>query len=114
MNNARILIMKQDSLLNHALATLIKNSECNLNVITSAENDLSGLIAETSELKPDVVILGESTALARKDVLGDLLMTNPEMRVVTISEDTNWIHIFRKKDKLMTHQSDLLDLLCTG
>jgi DNA-binding NarL/FixJ family response regulator len=114
MNKARILIMKQDSLLNHALATLIKNSECNLNMITSDENDIRALLAETSELKPDVVILGESTALARKDVLGDLLMTNPEIQVITISEDTNWIHVFQKKDQLMTRQSDLLDLLCTG
>jgi DNA-binding NarL/FixJ family response regulator len=114
MNNPRILIMKQDSILNHALATLIKNSECSLNVMTSAENDVRDLIAETSELKPDVVILGESTPLARKDVLGDLLMANPEMQVITISEDTNWIHVFQKKDKLMTRQSDLLDLLCAG
>jgi DNA-binding NarL/FixJ family response regulator len=114
MNNPRILIMQQDSLLNHALATLINNSECNLKVFTIGENDVRGMIAETSELKPDVVILGESTPLARKDVLGDLLMSNPEMQVITISEDTNWIHIFHKKDKLMTRQSDLLDLLCTG
>ena len=114
MNNPRVLIVKQDSLLNQALATLIKNSECILNVMTSGENDVRGLIAETSELKPDVIVLGESTPLARNDVLGDLLMSNPEMEVITISEDTNWIHIFHKKDKLMTRQSDLLDLLCSG
>jgi DNA-binding NarL/FixJ family response regulator len=113
MNNPRVLILKKDSLLNQALENLFKNSECSLNVMTSGENDVRGLIAEASELKPDVVILGESTPLARKDVLGDLLMSNPEMQVITVSEDTNWIHIFKKKDKLMTRQSDLLDLLCT-
>jgi chemotaxis response regulator CheB len=104
--------MKQDSLLNRALASALLNSNCEIKIIASSASDVRGLIAETSKLKPDVVIIGESMPLARKDALGSLLMSYPEMRVVVVSEDTNWLHVFHKTDKLMTRQADLLDVLC--
>lgn len=114
MTNPRVLVMQKDSLLNQALANLLKNSECEIKVITSTASEAKGLIAETSELKPDIIILGESTPMAGKDVLGYLLMSNPEMQVVVVSEDSNYLHVFHKKDKLITRQTDLLDVLCVG
>ena len=45
-------------------------------------------------------------------MLGNLLMSYPQMRVVVVSEESNWLHIFDKKDKLMAQNSDLLDVLC--
>ncbi len=114
MNTPRVLVMQKDLLLNQALANLLKNSECEIKVITSSASEAKGLIAETSELKPDIVILGESTPMAGKEVLGYLLMSNPEMQVVVVSEDTNYLHVFHKKDKLITRQTDLLDVLCIG
>jgi DNA-binding NarL/FixJ family response regulator len=99
-------------MLNRALTDLLQNSNCELRIITSGANDVHGLIAETSKVKPDIVILGESTPLARMDVLGNLLMSYPKMRVVVVSEESNWLHIFDKKDKLMTRNADLLDALC--
>jgi chemotaxis response regulator CheB len=107
-----VLVMKQDSLLNRALASALLRSDCEIKIIPSSASDAKGLIAETSKFKPDIVIIGESMPLARKDALGSLLMSYPEMRVVVVSEDTNWLHIFHKTDKLMTRQADLLDVLC--
>jgi chemotaxis response regulator CheB len=104
--------MKQDSLLNRALASALLRSDCEIKIIPSSANDAKSLITETSKFKPDIVIIGESMPLARKDALGSLLMSYPEMRVVVVSEDTNWLHIFHKTDKLMTRQADLLDVLC--
>lgn len=114
MNMTRVLVMNQDSLLNSALTDILKNSTCVLKVVTSPVDDVKGLIEETSKLKPDVVLIGESTPLAQEDVLGHLLMSNPELQVIIISEDSNWVHIFHKKDFLMTRQSDLLDVMCMG
>jgi hypothetical protein len=106
--------MKQDSLLNQMLVEVLKNSACEFKVITSRVTDLKNLIEEASELKPDIVLLGESTLLAGKDVLGYLLASNPVLKVIIVSEETNWVHIFNKQDKLMTRQTDLVDLLCVG
>lgn len=107
-----VLVMKQDSLLKRALASALLGSNCELKIINSGADDLGSLIAETSKVKPDIVILGESTPLARMDALGNLLMSYPKMRVVVVSEESNWLHIFDKKDMLMTRHADLLDALC--
>jgi chemotaxis response regulator CheB len=112
MNTTCVLVTKQDSMLNRALNDLLQSSDCKLKVIKSGAVDVNGLITETSQVKPDIVILGESTPLARMDVLGNLLMSYPKMRVVVVSEESNWLHIFDKKDTLMTGHADLLDALC--
>jgi chemotaxis response regulator CheB len=112
MDTKCVLVTKQDSMINRALTDLLQNSDCELKIITSGANDVRSLIAETSKMKPDIVVLGESTPLARMDVLGNLLMSYPQMRVVIVSEESNWLHIFDKQDKLMTGHADLLEALC--
>ena len=112
MNATCVLVTNQDFHVKPGVKNLLNSSKCELKIISSGANDVHGLIAETSKVRPDIVILGESTPLARMDVLGNLLMSYPEMRVVVVSEESNWLHVFDKKDKLMTRQSDLLDVLC--
>jgi len=112
MSTPCVLAVQQDSLLDRALTGILKKSQSDLRVITFKANDVSGLIAETLGQKPDMVLLGESMALAAEDALFQLLMSFPSLRVIVVSDDTNWLHIFQKKDKLMTRQSDLLDVLC--
>ncbi len=113
MSIPSVLVMKQDSLLNSALTDVLKNSKCELKVITSGVNDVKSLIAGNLRAEtrycPDWRIHAVG---AGKMCLGHLLMSNPELQVIIVSEDTNWVHIFHKKDKLMTRQTDLLDVLC--
>jgi hypothetical protein len=106
-----LLAIPIDSLLYRALASLLPSPRSELNLVTSTANDLPGLVGEISDLKPDMVILAESTPLAAKDMLGRLLMSHTELRVVVVSEDTNWLSVFHKKDMEMTSQADLLDVL---
>jgi len=111
MSMTCVLAMQQHSLMNHALITALLSSVPENKVLTSNANDLEALITEISELKPDVILLGEATPLAAKDTLAHLLMCFPELRVIVVSEDTNWLHIFHKKDLLLTRQSDLFDIV---
>jgi DNA-binding NarL/FixJ family response regulator len=106
-----ILAIQQYSLMNHALANALRSSIPAYEVVTTNANDLESLITEISHLKPAVVLLGESMPLAAKDTLAHLLMCFPELRVVVVSDDTNWLHVFHKKDVLLTRQSDLLDIV---
>jgi chemotaxis response regulator CheB len=106
-----ILAVRQNLLMNQALTSALLSSIPDHRVITSKANDLEELITEISELKPDVVLLGEATPLAAKDTLAHLLMCLPELRVIVVSEDTNWLHVFHKKDLLLKRQSDLLEIV---
>jgi chemotaxis response regulator CheB len=106
-----LLAIPNNSLLDRALGSIILNGDPEIKVITSAARTLAELIVEISDLTVDIVILGESIPLAAKDSLVSLLMSFTELRVVVVSEDTNWLHIFHKKDSLMTRQADLMDVL---
>ncbi|HEY3312672.1 MAG TPA: hypothetical protein VGK00_13610 [Anaerolineales bacterium] len=106
-----VLITQQPELLNEALLGMLNGSTGKFDIITSAAHNLEELMKEISGLQPDVIVLGESTPLAARDTLAPLLMAYPELRVIVVSEDTNWLHVFHKKDLLMTRQSDLLDLI---
>lgn len=111
MHMTCLLAMQEYSLMNQALITALLSSVSENKVVTSAANDLETLITEIAELNPDVILLGEATPLAAKDTLAHLLMCFPELRVIVVSEDTNWLHVFHKKDLLLTRQSDLLDII---
>ena len=107
-----VLAVQQDSLIGRAMASVLTSSKSEMKLITYRAKDISSLVTETLELRPDVVILGESTPLAAKDSVGQLLMSFPTLRVIIVGEGNNWLHVFSKKDKLVTRQSDLLDVLC--
>jgi DNA-binding NarL/FixJ family response regulator len=106
-----ILAIQQNSLMNHALANALQSAIPAHEVVTTNANDLESLITEIAHIKPLAVLLGESMPLAAKDTLAHLLMCFPELRVIVVSEDTNWLHVFHKKDVLLTRQSDLLDIV---
>ena len=112
MSTPCVLAVQQDSLIGRALASVLMSSKSELKLITYQAKDIGGLVAETSLLKPDVVILGESTPLAANDSLGQLLMSFPTLRVIVVGEGNNWLHVFSKEDRLVTRQTDLLDVLC--
>jgi DNA-binding NarL/FixJ family response regulator len=106
-----VLIMKQDALVNRALTSLLVTSSSQLTVIVSEASDVRRLAVEISKLKPDAVLLSESIPLAAKDSVMQLLTAHPNLRVIVVSEDSNWIHIFRKEDMLLTRLTDLLEVI---
>ncbi len=106
-----LLAIPNNTLLDRALGSIIVNGSPEIKVVTSKAKTLAELVVEISDLDVDVVIVGESMPMAAKDALVSLLMSFTELRVVVVSEDTNWLHIFHKKDSLMTRQADLLDVL---
>ena len=111
MSTTCLIALPTDSLLYRALVSILPSARSELRLVSSTANDLAGFMAEISDLKPDIVVVAESTPLAAKDTLGRLLMSHTELRVVVVSEDTNWLHVFHKKDMEMTRQADLLDVL---
>jgi chemotaxis response regulator CheB len=111
MSSTRVLVTQQAELLDRALTSMLLGSSTKHELVTSSAKNLDDLMVEISDLMPNVIVLGESTPLAARDTLAPLLMAYPELRVIVISEDTNWLHVFHKKDLLLTHQSDLLDII---
>ncbi len=117
-----LLVVASNTVLDRALANVITSGGSEIKLVNSSARTLGELVTEISDLKVELVILSESTPLFTKESLISLLMSFTELRVVVVSEDTNWLHVFQKKDTLLTQQSDLkasvffdcLDLVSAG
>jgi hypothetical protein len=101
-----ILAVPNNTLLDRALGSVIMSGNSEIKLVTSAARTLAELVTEISDLKADIVVLSESMPLAAKDALISLLMSFTELRLIVVSEDTNWLHVFHKKDMLLAQQSD--------
>ncbi len=104
-----LIAVPNNTLLDRALASVILNGSSEIKLVTSIARNLQELVSEISDLRADVVVLSDSMPLAAKESLISLLMSFTELRLVVVSEDTNWLHVFHKKDILMTQQSDFKD-----
>ncbi len=106
-----LLAIPNNSLLDRALESIISSGNSEIKLITSAAKNLTELVDEISDLGANIVILAESLPLAAKDTLVSLLMSFTELRVIVVSEDTNWLHVFHKRDMLMNRQADFKDAI---
>ena len=106
-----LLAIPNNSLLDRALESIISSGNSEIKLTTSAAKNLAELVEEISDLKANIVILAESLPLAAKDTLVSLLMSFTELRVIVVSEDTNWLHVFHKRDMLMNRQVDFRDAI---
>lgn len=112
MKKIRVLILQENSLLAYALTSILRDSgDGQIRMVTSAAKDLQALVMDISELEPDYLLLEESTPLASKNSLIDLLTIYPGLPLIVISESNNWLHVYHKKNMLLTCSEDLLIML---
>jgi hypothetical protein len=106
LNITCLIAIPNDSLMDRALGSVISGGGSEINLVKSTANEMAELIEEISDKRADVVVLTESSPLAGKDGLISLLMSFPELRIVVVSEDTNWLYVFHKRDLLMSQRAD--------
>ena len=105
-----VLVMKTDVLLKRAVISLM-DLEQELEIVVSDAIDIPDLALDVSKINPEVILFSESHPVAAKETLAQLLFSHPKLRVVVVSEDSNWLHVFDKEDKLMTSLNDLLAVI---
>lgn len=106
-----ILALDKNSLIRLTLANLFGNSEDELTVIESEAQDRAELLSELDHHDAQVILLENSSPLADEPFLTHLLLLHPNLLVVIIQEDNNWLHIYRKESHLLTSAADLLDVI---
>jgi chemotaxis response regulator CheB len=110
LNPLCILIVVTNTLLKQAMTNLIANHS-DMTVVTRGMNTVEELIDEIARHSPDVVVLEEGTLLSSAETLVSLLMLYPGLRVIVLSEQSNWLHIYSKEEVLMTQATDLVNLI---
>jgi hypothetical protein len=113
MQKKCILVIEEGSVINRALENIMADSKNEFTVVAYNARNVRELLSKSSLINPDVFFLGESTKLAAKNTLGYLLMNFPNVKVVIVSEGSNYLHVISKRDTLLTQRFDLIDaVLC--
>ncbi|MBI5352270.1 MAG: hypothetical protein HZB50_06490 [Chloroflexi bacterium] len=104
-----IVTVKKRSLLSHILTDLTGTSGDGLFLIYSAATSMEEFVVEIENSDAAVVMLEKSGIFAEEDAVAKLLTVFSKLLVIVISEDNNWLNIFRREDKLLVSSVDLID-----
>ncbi len=105
MNTQLILICTLGSVIGLAVESLL-SGETGLDFIKVPGEDRCGLLQAVAQHQPGTVILDDAIILEDSDVLVSLLTGFPEMRVVGVSGEDNWLHLFSRQDILVSQAID--------
>lgn len=83
-----------------ALACVIQDAGDELEVCVSDADELPTLSADISRLQPGVLFLRESMPMAANYAVTALLAAHASLRVIIVSEQTNWLQIFSREQSL--------------
>lgn len=109
--NPTVLVISNSSLLNQALKNIIADSKLGLEVIESAAQEYDELISEINTFIADVILLDKASSFATDDVLGKLLLLCPKLFLILVDQQSNWLHLYRREDILLTSSTDLMELV---
>ena len=111
MNSPCVLVMKNDWLMKRALSSVLQDDETDFQVCISEAIEVNELRAEIMRLNAGVVFIGETTSLAANGCISQLLTAQPNLKVIVVSEDSNWVHIFRREDRLLGSLLEFIHLI---
>jgi DNA-binding NarL/FixJ family response regulator len=103
--------MKNDWLTKRALFSILQDAQTDLMVCLSEASEVNELDAEIERLRAEVVFIGESTPMASNGNITQLLRTRPNLKVIVVSEQSNWVHIFRRDDILLGSLPEFMHLI---
>jgi len=105
-----LLFIENDSPLNFALDMLLV-PDSGIKAFKSNADNLHGLVNELCNLKSQVVILEDSAIQTEENSVAHLLMSSPELKIIVVLRESNYIHIFRKDEVLIHSSSDFLEII---
>jgi len=105
------LVGQKDSLFKQLVAGLLRDLANNLKLYESQSDDFDDLLNEVSMIKPDMILLDAVSPFSRDSLLIPLLISQPNVPVIVISQDSNEMHIVRRESMLLTSSSDLIKII---
>jgi hypothetical protein len=87
------------------------SSESDLQVIIVDSEDRYGLLQSVARYQPGTIILDQSVILEDSAFFVSLLEELPELRVIGISVEDNWLHMYCKREVEVTQAVDLTEIV---
>jgi len=111
VRNPTVLVISASPLLKMALSNIIHDSKLGLEIIESKAQRYVELIEEIGTCNADVILLDAANSFAAEDVLGKLLIVCPKLFLILVDQDSNWLHLYRREDVLISSSGDLMEIV---
>jgi len=110
LSGKRVLVCSSELILGASLMRLLAD-EMDMDVIGITNTDENGLMEAIRNAEPNIVIfsspkINENLALPLK-----IIANNPELTLITINSDDNWVRAYSKKEILLSQASDLAEII---
>lgn len=106
----RVLIIASDMLLGASLMNIL-SGETDIVVMGITRNDETNLTKTVQFFKPDIIICTASLIAEEENFMAYVIANHPEIDVLSVSSDDNWVHAYFQKDILLSQASDLAEII---
>ncbi len=110
MITKRVLVCSSELLLGASLFRLL-DGEVDIDVFGITSSDENTLSNSIQEFHPDIIVYTAPFASGDDNFLGFLCSNHPDIPFITIDSKDNWVHTYAKKDFLLSHASDLVEII---
>ena len=111
MNKRCFLAIRKNSLFKQAVSSLLDDMTNSLELFESNASNVDDLFKEISEIDPDMILLEESSPFSDESLLVRLLITKPDLPVIVISEEINYMHVVRRKTVQLSSSIELIEAI---
>ena len=105
-----ILVSKEELLLGSIVEELLTHNDT-LDLTEIRETSQKELFDALEQIHPEVLIICHKTHYTLPIEYLQILQRFPDLLIITISSDDNYMHIYNKQKVLMRQSSDLLSVI---
>ena len=114
MTTLFVFTPEEDTLWNKVLSSLMVVQDLEPTLVASHVTGMQELISIIDKNSVGTILVRASNPLAYENSIAHILTTYPKLQVIVANENSNYLHIFKKEEVLLTRFADLLDLLTSG
>ncbi len=93
------------------MSSLLLSMTTDIALFESTTHDLDCFLQEVSHTEPDLILLEESSPFSAEAQLVHVLIAKPDIPVIVISQENNWIHVVRRESVRLRSANDLIDAM---
>ena len=106
----KVLLIGCNDLITCGIASLLQRSH-DVSLIHKRVKDIPQLTSEIIDLQPTTLVLKNSLKFVNSSSMLELLSKFPDLRILTIDEGKNVIHLYEKQEVQVNQSADLLKLI---
>ena len=106
----KVLLIGCNDLITGGIASLLQRSH-DVSLINKRVKDIPQLTSEIIDFQPTTLVIKNSLKFVNSSSMLELLSKFPDLRILTIDEGKNVIHLYEKQEVQVNQSADLLKLI---